>query len=165
MNDRRQERPVHILLVEDNEADARFFQEMLKSVSIPTVVHTVDDGRPALAFLHKLQEYAQAPTPEIIFLDVLLPVLSGPEVFVAMKTDAALAQIPVCLLVLDGNDLSLEQIESQGFQVERWLPKPVQAAQLTAILRTVRRPTVCASLLQERRGKAQAVRGTLSDML
>ena len=89
-HDRQQERPLHILLVEDNEADARFFHEVLKSVPLPTAVQVVDDGRLALAFLRKQQEYAHAPTPEVVFLDTLLPILSGAEVLVAMKQDEAL---------------------------------------------------------------------------
>jgi chemotaxis family two-component system response regulator Rcp1 len=148
--DRLQERSIHILLVEDNEADTRFFQEVLKSVPTPTVLHAVDDGQPALAFLRQQKEYGQAPIPDIVFLDSRLPVLSGPEVFVAMKQDRALAQIPVCLFVLDEYDLSLETITNHGFQVEGFLTKPVQAAQLTAILHEVRRRTFGATMLTER---------------
>ena len=156
-HDRQQERPLHILLVEDNEADARFFHEVLKSVPLPTTVQVVDDGQLALAFLRKQQEYAHAPTPEVVFLDTLLPILSGAEVLVAMKQDEALAQIPVWLFVLGVHDLSLTQLASCEVQIEGWLTKPVEATQLTAILRTVRSHTVGASTLQTRRSGERVV--------
>ena len=135
----QEERPVEILLAEDNEADIYYFNRVLQDIAIPVTLHVVYDGRQALAFLRKHGEYAQAPTPDVVFLDLLLPLLSGHEVFVTMKREAALAQIPTCLFVIDEYDPSLVTIARQGFQVGYRLTKPVQAKHLSAILRTIGR--------------------------
>jgi len=136
---RQGERPVEILLAEDNEADIHFFNRVLRDIAIPTTLHVVYDGRQALAFLRKHGEHAQAPTPDVVFLDLLLPLLSGHEVFVTMKREAALAQIPACLFVIDEHDPSLVTIARQGLQVGCWMTKPVQAKHLTAVLRAIGR--------------------------
>jgi CheY-like chemotaxis protein len=134
----REERPVEILLAEDNEADVRFCQEVLKTVPIPTQLHVVEDGKPALEFLRKHGRYTDVPTPDLVLLDLFLPVLSGHEVFVEMKGDVVLAHIPVCVFVMDQHDPSIAKIESQGFQIGCFLTKPVQAGRLTAILNHIR---------------------------
>lgn len=128
------ERPVEILLAEDNEADARFLHEVLKDVPIPTTLHVVSDGLPALAFLRKQGEYAQAPTPDLVLLDLFMPLLSGPEVFAEIKKDISLASLPVCLFVVDAHDPSLARLRNQGLPVECFLTKPIQAGWLTATL-------------------------------
>src|SRR5919198_6452300 len=103
-------RPVEILLVEDCAADVRFLHEVLTDIALPTTLHVVEDGLPALAFLRKHGAYAQAPTPHLVLLDLFLPVLSGQEVFVTMKQDVSLAQIPVCLFVQDQDDPHLTRL-------------------------------------------------------
>jgi CheY-like chemotaxis protein len=138
MNDTRQrERPVELLLVEDNEADTRFLHEVLTDIALPTTLHRVEDGEPALAFLCKHGAYAQAPTPDLVLLDLFLPVLSGHEVFLAMKQDVSLAQIPVCLFVQGPHDPSLARLQDHGLSIPCTLIKPVQAEHLTAILHTL----------------------------
>jgi CheY-like chemotaxis protein len=133
----QKDRPVEILLVEDCAADVRFLQEVLRDIPLPTTLHVVEDGRPALAFLRKHGAYAQAPTPELVLLDLFLPLLSGQEVFVTMQQDVSLAQIPVCLFVQDQDDPHLTQIKHQGLPAPYALTKPVQAEHLTAILRGI----------------------------
>src|SRR6266436_1575316 len=122
----QRERPVEILLVEDCAADARFLHEVLTDIAVPTTLHVVEDGEPALAFLCKHGAYAQAPTPDLVLLDLFLPVLSGQDVFVEMKQDVNLTQIPVCLFVQGSQDPTLVQLQDNGLQVPCELTKPVQ---------------------------------------
>ena len=130
----QRERPLELLLVEDCAADARFLQEVLTDIGLPTTLHVVEDGQPALAFLGKHGTYAQAPTPDMVLLDLFLPVLSGHEVFVAIKQDGRLAQIPVYLFVQGEDDPSLTRIKAHGLPVPYMLTKPVQAEPLTAVV-------------------------------
>jgi two-component system, chemotaxis family, response regulator Rcp1 len=133
----QRERPLELLLVEDNAGDARLLQEVLKDIALPTTLHVLEDGQPALAFLRKQRAYAQASTPDLVLLDVFLPVLLGREVFVAMKQEVSLAQIPVCLFVQDPHDPILVQLQDHGLQVPHILTKPVQTEPLMEILRTL----------------------------
>jgi CheY-like chemotaxis protein len=54
-------------------------------------VFTAEDGQGAL-------KIAQAKSPDLILLDMMLPKLSGPEVLAALKRDAATSRIPVVVL-------------------------------------------------------------------
>src|SRR5690606_4806273 len=64
---------VEILLVEDNPGDVRLTREALKESKIRNNLSIVRDGVEAMAFLRREGEYANAPRPDIILLDLNLP--------------------------------------------------------------------------------------------
>lgn len=74
--------PMRLLLVEDNGADRRLFQENLKALPFPLPIRLdiVTDGEEALAFLRQQPPYADVPRPHCIFLDLYLPRKTGFEV-------------------------------------------------------------------------------------
>ena len=76
---------VEILLVEDSALDALVVQASFKKVEVPNRVHVVGNGERALAFLHRGVEFADAPRPDLILLDLELPEVSGLEVLSAIK--------------------------------------------------------------------------------
>ncbi|MBU1155530.1 MAG: response regulator, partial [Proteobacteria bacterium] len=80
MQDLSMDKPVNILLVEDNPGDARLAQEALKENKVANTLHWVDDGVKALEFLRKEGPYADAPRPDVILLDLNLPRKDGREV-------------------------------------------------------------------------------------
>ena len=51
------ERPIRILLVEDNAGDARLTREALKQIKVPVAVHVAVNGIQALDFLYRRGEY------------------------------------------------------------------------------------------------------------
>lgn len=87
-------RPVELLLVEDNLADIRLFQEMLKETEVPLHLSIVQNGTAALAFLHRQAPYTQAVRPDLILLDLNLPGKSGLEVLYEVSQEPGLRQIP-----------------------------------------------------------------------
>ena len=98
MSNRELGRPVDILVIEDNPADARLTQEVLKEAKIPNNMHVARDGVEALAFLHREGKYSQAPRPDLILLDLNLPRKDGREVLAEIKADKDLGTIPVVVL-------------------------------------------------------------------
>src|SRR5688500_1430272 len=91
-------KPVEILLVEDNPADVRLMVEALKDFKVSNRLHVARDEIEALAFLHQGGQFAQAPRPDLIFLDLNLPRMDGREVLAKLKADANLKLIPVIVL-------------------------------------------------------------------
>ena len=91
-------RPIEILLVEDNPADARWAREALKEGRIQNTTNVVADGEAALSHLRKQGRFAQASRPDLILLDLNLPKKSGVEVLAEIKTDPELRSIPVIVL-------------------------------------------------------------------
>ena len=91
-------RPIDILLVEDNPADARWAREALKEGRIQNTATVVTDGEAALAYLRRQGKYSEASRPDLILLDLNLPRKNGVEVLAELKTDTELRRIPVVVL-------------------------------------------------------------------
>ena len=62
-------RPVQILLVEDNPADARLTQEAIRDTDFQYRLHLAEDGEEAMEFLERQGDFADAPRPDLILLD------------------------------------------------------------------------------------------------
>ncbi len=126
--------PVPILLVDDDRADVRLIQELLKGGRLDNPLHVVEDGPEALEFLHRAGHYASAPRPGLIFLDLNLPRLDGQEVLARIKSDPALRDIPVIILTSSEEDVEL--MNSYGRQATRYLTKPMSLSELLAVIQT-----------------------------
>lgn len=103
------ERNKIIFLVEDNRADVRLIQEVLKNSSVPHEVVTVRNGMDAMAYLRREGEYADAVRPDLILLDLNLPRKDGREVLAEIKADPNLKRIPVVVLTTSKNEEDIAQ--------------------------------------------------------
>lgn len=90
-------RPV-ILLVEDNAADLRLAQEVLKETEIAHELLIARDGEEAMRILRREGVFANALRPDLVLLDLNLPRKHGREVLAEIKTDPLLKAIPVLIL-------------------------------------------------------------------
>ncbi len=88
---------MEILLVKDNLAEVRLLKEFLQEVAIPITLHTVERGEVALAFLRHERQYAQAPRPDVISLDLALRGMAGFQLLEEITNDPVLRAIPVVL--------------------------------------------------------------------
>ena len=90
-------RPV-ILLVEDNAADLRLAQEVLKETQLDHELLIARDGEEAMLILRREGSHAAARRPDLVLLDLNLPRKHGREVLAEIKADAGLKTIPVLIL-------------------------------------------------------------------
>lgn len=90
--------PFEILLVEDNEADIEITQEALAHGGMNCHINVVGNGELALQFLRKQAAYENAPTPDLVLLDLNLPGLHGRDILAEIKSDERLKVIPVVVL-------------------------------------------------------------------
>jgi DNA-binding response OmpR family regulator len=79
-------------LVDDDEDDTSLFLEALAHVDASVVCHTADDCKQALRLLG-----AENKTPELIFLDINMPGMSGWQCLMKLKEDARHREIPVIM--------------------------------------------------------------------
>ena len=88
-----------ILLVEDSHDDAALAIRVLKQDNPATKIKLVYDGVDALNWLF---DEADKPywsrLPKVIFLDVKMPRITGPEVLKKLKSDASVCHIPVVIM-------------------------------------------------------------------
>jgi CheY-like chemotaxis protein len=128
-------RPIEILLVEDNPGDVRLTQEMLKESKILNRLSAVGDGEEAMAFLLRQGEYAEAPRPDLILLDLNLPKKDGREVLAQIKTDARLKRIPV--VVLTSSDAEQDILRSYDLHANCYVTKPVDLEQFIKVIKII----------------------------
>ena len=88
---------VHILLVEDNEGDIILTTEAFEDSQLVRKLSVARNGKEALDFLYKKEKYQSAETPDLILLDINLPLKNGFEVLQTIKTDESLKLIPVIM--------------------------------------------------------------------
>ncbi|QCS41789.1 response regulator [Natrinema versiforme] len=98
-----------ILLIEDNPGDVRLLEEAFRDGQINNQLHTTTDGQAALDFIHRQDEYTDAPRPDIVLLDLNLPRVDGEDVLHEIKHHPELDDVPV--IVLSGMDENI--IESR----------------------------------------------------
>ena len=88
-------RQIEILVVESSPADTRLTEEALKAAGMTSGFRSVSDGEDALAYVHKTGKYIGVTTPDLIFLDLSLPKVSGLDVLRAIKSTPHLMHIPI----------------------------------------------------------------------
>lgn len=105
---------VNILIVEDNLADVVLFQEAMESIRSSAHLDVVTDGLEAMRYLRHEQPYESARRPDVIVLDLNLPVKNGKEVLEEIVADPTLADIPVAILTTSLFDDHLQDLHLPG---------------------------------------------------
>jgi len=129
-------RPIEILLVEDNPGDVRLTQEALKEGKVTNELHVVMDGEKAIQFLRREAEYVDAPTPDMILLDLNLPKKDGREVLKEIKTDPNLHKIPV--VVLTTSKAEEDICRAYDLNCNCYINKPVELGQFLEAIKSLR---------------------------
>lgn len=103
-----------ILLVDDNPGDLDLTIEALARSKWPSNVSTVCDGAEAISFLRRRGKYAAAPRPNLVVLDLNLPLRDGRSVLADVKSDPALRRIPVVIFSTSQAPLDIERCYELG---------------------------------------------------
>ena len=128
-------RKAEILLIEDSLPDVRLTERALKSGTLNKQVSVVRDGEQALAFLRRQGEYAEAPRPDIILLDLGLPKKNGTEVLAEIKMDPALKRIPV--IVLSTSDAEKDVLDTYDRHANAYTKKPVDMDEFVRTIKMI----------------------------
>lgn len=126
---------IDILLVEDNPADVRLAEEALKESKVKNTLFVVEDGVEAMAFLRQQGEYAGAPRPDLILLDLNLPRKSGREVLAEVKTDESLKRIPVVVLTASGAEEDIAKCYNH--HANCYITKPLNFDQFMEVTKSI----------------------------
>ena len=88
-------RQINILLVQSNPADSLLTTEAFKAAGLIEGLQCVSDGEEALACVLRKGRFAKTPPPDMIFLDLSQPRVSGLEVLKLIKSTPELMHIPI----------------------------------------------------------------------
>ena len=128
-------KPIEILLVEDNPGDARLTREALAHSKVKNNLHHARDGEEAVAFLRRQGQWASAPTPDLVLLDLNLPRRDGREVLEDIKGDPALMHIPV--VILTSSQAEEDIMRTYRLHANCFITKPVDLEQLTKVVQGI----------------------------
>jgi len=128
-------RPAEILLAEDNDNDVELTRQGFRRTKLLLNLHRVRDGEECLAFLRKQGEYAHAPTPDLILLDLNMPKISGSQVLAEMVKDESLSSLPV--VVLTTSEEAEEVLQMYKLRCSSYIVKPVDFDQFLKIIRAI----------------------------
>jgi len=124
--------PYDLLVVEDNAADAALLESVFRQLGLTHRLHVVADGIAALAFLKREGQYAEAPRPALIWLDLNLPKLDGRDVLSALKSDSNLRTIPVVVFSSSAADEDVLASYERG--ANAYLVKPFELSDLVHLV-------------------------------
>lgn len=119
----------HILLVEDEPGHARLVSETLHDH--PRLrLHTVLDAIQAIHFLTKQQGYYDAPTPELIILDLHLPIFSGKALLEERRRRNVHPVVPVVVVT----STEAERVDCMLLGATDYHLKPMEWSQWQALI-------------------------------
>ena len=128
-------KPIRVLLVEDNPGDADLTKETLETGKFYLDISVVVDGALALAYLLREPPYENIEPPDLILLDLNLPKIDGQQVLKEIKQHEQLRQIPV--VILTSSDAEQDIVKSYNLGANCYVTKPVGLVAFQSIVRAI----------------------------
>lgn len=122
----------HILLVEDNEGDIFLTEQAFEECNVETEISVTRNGQEALDFLFKKGKYTDVKKPDIVLLDINIPVFNGHEVLRTIKADSDLTPIPVIMLTTSASQKDRD--EAIKNQCTNYFEKPLDMDEFSNIV-------------------------------
>lgn len=128
-------KPIHILLVEDNEGDILLTKEALEEARIKVLLSVVRDGKLAIDFVNKENMYTDVASPDLVLLDVNLPKVNGYEVLQYLKGNESLKHIPVIMLTTSSSEKDINFCYNNF--VNCFITKPIEVNEFLGIVTAI----------------------------
>lgn len=127
--------PLHLLLVEDDDAHAMIVQRGVRGAGTRATLDRVCDGIEAIAYVRQQGEYRDRKRPGVILLDLKLPRMDGHSVLRVLKADDEFKLIPV--VVLTTSDADRDVLEAYRLHANSYLVKPAAFARFRELIGAV----------------------------
>jgi CheY-like chemotaxis protein len=128
-------KPITILMAEDNATDVMITKEALVHAKLLNTLHVVSDGIEAMDFLYRRGKYAKAPRPDLILLDLNMPRKDGREALREIKADPQLRRIPVIVLTTSQAEEDIARTYDLG--ASSFITKPRDFESLVSLVQTI----------------------------
>lgn len=122
---------IHIILADDDEDDRLFFMDAFDEIKINTTVNTVNNGKELLTFLN----HPETILPNIIFLDLNMPILNGIDCLKEIKLNSKFKDIAIAIYSTSSSEQDVENTFILGANI--YIKKPSNFNDLKKILSDV----------------------------
>jgi CheY-like chemotaxis protein len=129
------ERPLEVLLVEDDEGDILITREALAEGGVTSRLTVVHDGDEAVAYLRRRRPHTGARRPDLVLLDLNLPKKHGHQVLADIKGDPELRRIPV--VVLSTCAAAGDVLRAYDLHANAYVTKPVDFDRFVELIRRI----------------------------
>jgi len=116
------------LIVDDDPDDRAFFIEAAKEIDENIDCMTANDGQKALDLLRNSLSFL----PDLIFLDIRMPLLNGKKCLLEIKKDERLKHLPV--IIYTTSKVVEESIELKKMGAVHFISKPANADEIYYLL-------------------------------
>lgn len=123
---------LHILLVEDNEGDIVLTFDAFEESKIKTKISVAKNGKEALDFLFKRESFKDVEKPDLVLLDLNIPIFSGMEVLKEVKQHPILKTTPIIILTTSSNPIEISK--AYEYQANSFLTKPINMTEILKII-------------------------------
>ena len=128
-------RPIEILLVEDNPGDVLLMKEIMKMSRFPIHWTLARDGEKTLDLLHEEEAFSKQGEPDIILLDLNIPKLDGREVLREIKNDKKLSHIPV--IIMTSSSSSQDIADTYRDKANFYITKPMDMDHFAVVVKYI----------------------------
>jgi len=115
--------PVHVLLVEDSEADELLMRAALKLDGLHCDFRVSENGEQAIEFIERLENGDEQPKPDLVLLDLNLPRKSGAKVLERIRRSEKCNSVPV--VVVSSSDSARDKAQVSRLGATRYFQKPM----------------------------------------
>lgn len=126
---------IDILIVEDNDGDARLIREVLNDNKIFSSLYLARDGVEAMDFLNNKGKYKTSPKPDLIILDLNLPRKDGREVLAEIKSNEELKYIPTVIMTISQAEEDI--LKSYNLHANCYITKPIDLNQFIKVVKSI----------------------------
>jgi len=126
------EAPKKILLVDDDDASIYLTQRILTKVEIEADILIAKHGQEALNIVKEVCQREQCP--ELILLDINMPVMDGFEFLEELQKSADLSRCAFKIVLLSSSTHQLDVARAQHYPVSDYIQKPLTPEKLARIL-------------------------------
>ena len=117
------QRPVGIVMIEDDEGHARLIEKNIRRAGISNQLTHFLDGTSALEYLFNSPDGPAHNGPAMVLLDLNLPDMSGTDILTRIKSDPRLHRTPVVVLTTTDDKVEIARCYDLGCNV--YITKPV----------------------------------------
>jgi two-component system, chemotaxis family, response regulator Rcp1 len=115
-------RPLNVLMVEDNLADALLVQEAIQMEGLDLNIQPALDGEMAIAAIERAEKDPAAAPLDAVLLDLNLPRVDGFEVLRRIRSSERLRRLPV--IVITSSDSPADRREGANLGAAYFRKRP-----------------------------------------
>jgi CheY-like chemotaxis protein len=117
----------HILLIEDNPADADLVEEAFSEAHFACELSIMRDGAEAIDFIENLDAGSPQPCPDLVLLDLNLPKVGGRAVLERVRSSPKLRKTIV--LIISSSDAPSDRKQVMDLGADEYFRKPSSLTQ------------------------------------